>query len=44
MQEAIILVVFGCFAVWHLGGSVKWNYIVSFLLVPGAVFFAFKEW
>lgn len=44
MQEVITLVVFGCFAVWYLGEQVKWNYIVSFLLVLGAVFFAFKEW
>ncbi|MBS1913278.1 MAG: DMT family protein [Bacteroidetes bacterium] len=44
MQEAITLVVFGFFSVWYLGEELKWNYLVSFLFILGAVFFAFKEW
>ncbi len=44
MQEVITLVVFGFFSVWYLGEEIKWNYLVSFLFVLGAVFFAFKEW
>lgn len=44
IQEVITLVVFGFFSVWYLGEEMKWNYLVSFLFMLGAVFFAFKEW
>ncbi len=44
IQEVITLVVFGVFAVLYLKEDLKWNYIVSFLLIIGAVFFAFKQW
>ncbi len=44
MQEAISLVVFAGFSVWFLREPLKWNYIVSFVLILGAVFFAFKKW
>ncbi len=44
IQEVVTLVVFGVFAVVYLKEDLKWNYIVSFVLVIGAVFFAFKQW
>jgi uncharacterized protein (DUF486 family) len=44
IQEVITLVVFGVFSVLYLREELKWNYIVAFLLILGAVFFAFKEW
>jgi uncharacterized protein (DUF486 family) len=44
MQEVITLTVFGFFAVWYLGEQLRWNHIVSFGLILGAVFFAFHEW
>ena len=44
IQEVITLVVFGVFAVFYLKEQLKWNYIVSFVLIIGAVYFAFKEW
>jgi uncharacterized protein (DUF486 family) len=39
--EAIALVVFIVFAKFYLGEVFTWNYIVSFVLIMGAVFFAF---
>jgi uncharacterized protein (DUF486 family) len=44
MQEVITLLVFGVFSVYYLREELKWNYIISFALILGAVFFAFKEW
>lgn len=44
MQEVITLVVFGVFSILYLREELKWNYIVAFLLILAAVFFAFKEW
>jgi len=44
MQEVITLLVFGVFSVLYLREELKWNYIVAFLLIIAAVFFAFKEW
>ena len=44
MQEVITLLVFGLFSVLYLREEMKWNYLVAFLLVLAAVFFAFKEW
>lgn len=41
IQEVISLVVFGAFAVFFLKEEVKWNYIVSFMFILGAVFFMF---
>ncbi len=41
MQEAITLVVFTAFAWLWLGERVRWNHGVSFLLLLGAVVFAF---
>ncbi len=44
MQEVITLLVFGVFSIVYLQEDLKWNYVVAFLLILGAVFFAFKEW
>jgi hypothetical protein len=44
IQEVITLVVFGIFSIFYLREEVKWNYLVAFLLIVAAVFFAFKEW
>jgi uncharacterized protein (DUF486 family) len=44
MQEAITLIVFCFFSVYYLQEELKWNYIVGFLLIIGAVFFVFKKW
>jgi uncharacterized protein len=43
IQEVITLVVFGAFAVFYLKEELKWNYIVAFLLIIAAVYFAFKQ-
>ena len=43
-QEVITLVVFSVFSVVFLKESFKWNYIVGFLMMMGAVFFIFKKW
>lgn len=44
MQEVITLVVFSVFSVLYLKEPLKWNYIVGFLMMIGAVFFVFKKW
>jgi uncharacterized protein (DUF486 family) len=44
IQEVITLVVFSVFSVVYLKESLKWNYIVGFLMMMGAVFFIFKKW
>lgn len=44
MQEAITLIVFSVFSVLYLKESLKWNYIVGFILILLAVFFVFKRW
>lgn len=44
IQEVITLVVFSVFSVVYLKEGLKWNYIVGFLLILGAVFFIFKKW
>lgn len=44
IQEIITLVVFSVFSVFYLRESLKWNYIVGFGLMIGAVFFVFKKW
>lgn len=40
-SEAIALIVFIVFARFYLGEAFTWNYIVSFALILGAVYFAF---
>ncbi|HEX8556942.1 MAG TPA: DMT family protein [Pyrinomonadaceae bacterium] len=41
MQECITLVVFTAFAFVVFQEPLKWNYVVSYALVVGAVYFAF---
>src|ERR1044071_1327973 len=41
MAEAIALIVFLVFAKFYLGQTLTWNYMVSFALIMGAVYFAF---
>ena len=42
-QEVITLVVFSVFAILYLKEPFHWKYLVSFVLVLGAVYFAFKK-
>ncbi|HEY3379503.1 MAG TPA: DMT family protein [Armatimonadota bacterium] len=44
MAEVISLGVFAVFSVLYLKESFKWNYLVGFGLLIGAVFFVFKKW
>jgi hypothetical protein len=44
IQEVITLVVFCVFSVFYLKEEIKWNYVVGFLMMIGAVFFVFKKW
>jgi uncharacterized protein (DUF486 family) len=44
MQEVITLVVFSVFSVLYLREELKWNYIIGFLMMIGAVFFVFRKW
>jgi uncharacterized protein len=44
IQEVITLVVFSVFSVVYLKESLKWNYLVGFGMMIGAVFFVFKKW
>jgi uncharacterized protein (DUF486 family) len=43
IQEVITLVVFSFFAVLYLKEPFHWKYLVSFALLLGAVYFAFKK-
>jgi uncharacterized protein (DUF486 family) len=43
IQEVITLVVFSFFAVWVLGEPFRINYLISFFLLLGAVYFMFKK-
>jgi uncharacterized protein (DUF486 family) len=42
MQECITLVVFTMFALIVFREPMKWNYVVSYILIVGAVYFAFR--
>lgn len=44
IQEAITLVVFAVFSVLYLKEELRWNYIVGFAMMVGAVFMIFKKW
>lgn len=44
LQEVITLSVFILFSVWYLKEPIKWNYIVGFVMLIGAVWVTFKEW
>jgi Uncharacterized protein conserved in bacteria len=43
LQEAITLTVFTVLAYFMFGETLKWNNLVSYLLLVGAVFFAFLK-
>jgi hypothetical protein len=42
LQEVITLVIFTFFAFFVFDQVPKWNYLVSYALIVGAVYFAFK--
>ncbi len=44
IQEVITLVVFCIFSILYLKEPLRWNYLVGFLLILGAVFFIFRKW
>lgn len=44
IQEVITLIVFTIFSIFYLKEGIKWNYIIGFLMIIGAVFFIFKKW
>ena len=44
IQEVITLVVFSVFSVVYLNEELKWNYLVGFIMIIGAVFVIFKKW
>ena len=43
IQEVITLVVFAIFSVLYLREEFRWNYVVAFAFIVGAVFFMFRE-
>lgn len=42
-QEVITLLVFSVFAVWYLKEPFQTKYLISFLFLVGAVYFAFRK-
>jgi uncharacterized protein (DUF486 family) len=44
IQEVVTLIVFCAFSILYLREELKWNYVVGFALIAGAVFFVFKKW
>jgi uncharacterized protein (DUF486 family) len=44
IQEVITLTVFSIFSVLYLREPLKWNYIVGFVMIIGAVAVIFKKW
>jgi len=44
IQEVITLIVFTVFSVTYLKEGLKWNYLVGFAMIMGAVFFIFHKW
>jgi uncharacterized protein len=44
IQEVITLIVFAVFSILYLKEDLRWNYVVAFLMIIGAVFFMFKKW
>ena len=43
IQEVVTLTVFSFFAIFYLKEPLRWNYLVSFALILGAVYFMFKK-
>ena len=44
IQEVITLAVFSVFSVLYLKEEFKWNYLLGFASMIGAVYFIFKKW
>ena len=44
IQEVLTLVMVGAYAMVAMGERVRWNHLVGFVLLIGAVFFVFKKW
>src|SRR5437867_12986673 len=44
IQEVLTLIVFSGFSVLYLKEELRWNYLVGFGFIVGAVFFIFKKW
>ncbi|MDB5199525.1 MAG: hypothetical protein JWO92_1488 [Chitinophagaceae bacterium] len=42
-QEVITLIVFSLFALFYLKEPFHWKYLVSFMLLLGAIYFMFKK-
>lgn len=43
IQEVITLIVFAFFSIFYLKEGLRWNYVVAFMMMIGAVFFMFKD-
>lgn len=43
IQEVITLIVFAAFSLFYLKEQFRWNYLVAFAMMVGAVFFMFKK-
>jgi len=43
IQEVITLTVFSVFALLYLNEGWRWNYLVSFVFLIGAVYFGFRK-
>jgi uncharacterized protein len=43
IQEVITLIVFAGFSVFYLKEGLRWNHLIAFSLIVGAVFFMFKK-
>jgi len=44
IQEVITLTIFCVFSVFYLKEELKWNTLVTFLMMVGACIFIFKKW
>ena len=44
IQEVITLIVFAVFSIFYLKEGLRWNYVVAFMMIIGAVVFMFKDW
>jgi hypothetical protein len=44
IQEVITLTVFSVFSVVYLKEQLRWNYLLGFAMMIGAVFVIFKKW
>lgn len=43
IQEVITLIVFAVFSIWYLKEGIRWNHLIGFCFLIGAVFFIFKK-